>query len=97
MLNIEEAYESKTETEFITVRLDKWMELHLKQLTLENERSNYQSKFWNSEAKVEELKKKVAVLEAEVEKLRPHKEFREINLIDIARKNSEVLEEEANE
>lgn len=84
-------------TEVISVPLKDWMELHLKQQTLENDKSNYQSRCWNAENKVEVLSKKVAELEAEVEKLRPHKEFREINLIDIARKNSEVLEEEANE
>lgn len=84
-------------TEVITVSLKDWMELHLTNQSLEAERSSYQSKYWDVMRKNEELKSKVSELEAEVEKLRPHKEFREINLIDIARKNSEVLEEEANE
>lgn len=80
-------------TEVIAVKLADWMELNLQNQSLEAEKSNYQSKYWDMARKVEELKEKNAKLEEELAKLDARHPFREIDLINITRQSKEEEDE----
>lgn len=95
--------EESTKKQLIQIELGEWLDMHLQKVSLEYERDDVRRKLWNEMSRVEQMKTEIKDLEKKLEDAldkideltaEDPNAFREINLIDIARKNAEVLEGE---